>query len=120
MDATPRAPYVAFIGAIGVGILPHERTFPGLADRKDFLGKEVMKGQDRDEYTSTFEGFGSSLFLASWNASSGRHVYSQTDTCIEIELGKVSSWYSCLKGFEGFSKQLLENVTICRDDVLIC
>ena len=108
MDVTPGAPYVAFIGATAVGILPHERTLPGLADRREFLSKDdvpvdvVMKGKDRDEDTSTFESFGGSLFLASWKGWNGRDVDTKTANCIEIELRKVSAPYSCLEQYEGY------------------
>ena len=52
MDVTPGAPYVPFIGATAVGILPEQAPLPTFARREDFrktvTEDEVMNGQPRD------------------------------------------------------------------------
>ena len=72
MDVTPGAPYVPFIGATAVGILPDQALLPRLASREDFrdtvTDDEVVNGKARDEDASTFESFKKSLLEASWSA----------------------------------------------------
>ena len=94
MDVTPGAPYVPFIGATAVGILPDQAPLPTLASREDFREKvtvdEVVNGQPRDEDASTFEGFKKTLLEASWSAWVGFSGQTQTSTCLEAEIRKVS------------------------------
>lgn len=71
MDVTSGTPHIALIGATAVGVSSTQATLPTPADLKYSLRvKEItvdmLKEGPRDEDPSTFEGFETSLFLASW------------------------------------------------------